>query len=186
MNKGKDMKLKELYKVIKTGKSLKEYDDFQDPVSAGRMAGKASYEQSGEQLQDAIEYAGGQEEWDKLSSQEKQKCLDFVSSDRDRSQQFESNKRFNEGSKDLKKVDRSNLVSNAERILDAFIKEGFRGTYDPQETTGKVTGPGGIIVEFTTGGENLYLKIEQIHTKDVPEKTIKELRNFLEFVTNYW
>lgn len=92
---------------------------------------------------------------------------------------------INERVYDLKKVDRSNLATNAEVILDAFISEGFTGKYDPEAAQGFVIGPNGVKVEFTTGGENLYLNIEKINTKDAPKETIKSLKKFLTFIGNY-
>jgi len=85
---------------------------------------------------------------------------------------------------DIKKINMSNLATNAQNVLNSFVKGGFKGVYDPESADGSVEYKG-LKIDFSTGGENLYLTFSsEIHTKDTPEQTISELKKFLDFVSN--
>ena len=88
-----------------------------------------------------------------------------------------------EGSKDIRKVDRSNLATVAGKILDVLIKAGAKGTYDSDSTEGTVI-INGTTVNFRTGAEQIHFDVMAVHSHN-PEKAVKSLVSFLDDVSNY-
>jgi hypothetical protein len=73
--------------------------------------------------------------------------------------------------------------SNAVNIANAFLKLGFKGAISD-------SGKGqasyrGIKFDFHTTGENLYITLPEVSTKDAPEETIKSLKSFLDVISNF-
>ena len=65
-------------KHLKKFEEIEQINDYIDPISNAKSLAKSSYTNSGEILDDAIEYVGGKSEWDKLSEKDKNEVLDFL------------------------------------------------------------------------------------------------------------
>lgn len=89
-----------------------------------------------------------------------------------------------ESKQDIRKIDKSNMATNSSVIIDAFIQNGFKGTYDPETGQGELIYKGKKI-EFSTGGENLYFTIHDLYTKGNPEETVQAMKKFIDFTANY-
>lgn len=130
-------------------KVVRETDDI-DPIASARTKGRDSYSNSGEQLADAIEYAGGQAMWNKLSKQEQEDCLDFVSKGRDRSQQFGENSTKKGFRRKVVKEEQSTKIPNKEliQIVKTLRLDGWFDLDDAKQASQFIKGKELTMQEF--------------------------------------
>ena len=66
-------------------------------------------------------------------------------------------------------------------ILKAFESAGFKVKFNDKTMSGDAT-LSAMKVKFDAGGENLYLTLPEVHTKQAPKETINALKDFLKVI----
>ena len=89
-----------------------------------------------------------------------------------------------EGMKDASKLDFSQYDSNATEILQGMVSKGMKVKVNENTLKG-VASYKGINVNFSIGGENLYIELNRLYTKEAVKPTLDGLTKFLDVIHNF-